>query len=145
MMMMLMLFLVLIPLSLALVSSFVIHANELVFVGGSFDGFFGSQTVHKFADPFLPVHSCVAVTTIVIQGNHSQASNHALPQKAFLVRCPVFFRFFLDPSRVVVNCVLRQLPETSLAPTTTEADPGGCFFVAVVNAVVRVSSFPFLD
>ena len=66
-----------------------------------------AHAIHIAIAIYIAVHTVVA--------DNAQAPDHALPQKALLVRCLFLFGFFLDPFGVLVNGRFGQLPQTAPA------------------------------
>jgi hypothetical protein len=78
--------------------------------------------VHAAHAAVHAAHAVVHVTVAVaVVADDSQCPDHALPQKALLVRCLFLFGFFLDPFRVINNGRFGQLPQTALAATAQAA------------------------
>jgi len=61
------------------------------------------------------IHIAIYIAVHTVVADNAQAPDHALPQKALLVRCLFLFGFFLDPFGVLVNGRFGQLPQTAPA------------------------------
>jgi len=64
------------------------------------------------------IHIAIYIAVHTVVADNAQAPDHALPQKALLVRCLFLFGFFLDPFGVLVNGRFGQLPQTAPAAAT---------------------------